>query len=133
MILWFAIWIFKKDNLKIGKPLTVVLIVLASMIIIPLTLQYLFEGLSKEANQFLEVIENTKFTTTSTVMNFIFDYAMKFANFALVGIVTIIMPLNVVRYFVLNAISKLDKKGRISTMISPDTIVTQDISFHRLE
>lgn len=127
LILWFSIWLFKKDNLKMSRPLTVILIVLASAIIIPLVLQYIFEGLSKEANQFLEVIENTKFTTTSTMMNFIFDWIMRLANYGLVGIVTIALPLKIVRYFVLNKIKKLDKNGKITRMIAPDMVLTEDI------
>jgi len=128
LILAFSIWIFKKDNLKMSKMLLKTIVVLAATLIIPLLLQYFFEGLRKEATEFLDILENTRFTTTTVIMNFIFDYIMKFSNIVLTGILTIALPLQVVRYFVFNAINKLDKGGKVLRTVAPGTTLSQDIN-----
>lgn len=128
LILAFSIWIFKKDHLKMSRPLLVVIASLAVILIAPLLMQYFFEGLRKEATEFLDVLENTRFTTVTTVMNLTFDYIMKFSNIVLTGIFTIALPLQVVRYFVFDAMSKLDKGGKLLRTIAPGTVLSQDIN-----
>lgn len=128
LVLAFSIWIFKKDHLKMSKPLMMIILVSALILVVPLLLQYFFEGLRKEATEFLDILENTRFTTVTTIMNMIFDYIMKFSNIVLTGIFTIALPLQVVRYFVFNAISKLDKGGKILRTVAPGTTLSQDIN-----
>lgn len=128
LILAFGIWIFKKDNLTMSKGLVILVAVLFLLIIVPLMMQYFFEGLRKEPTEFLDILENTRFTTTTTMMNFIFDYIMKFSNIILTGILTIALPLKVVRYFVFNAISKLDQNGVIHKTLATGTTLSQDIN-----
>lgn len=128
IILVVSIWIFKKDSLKTSKHLIRLIVVLSLIIIVPLTLQYFFEGLNKAPARFLDVIENTRFTTTTTVMNFLFNYIMKFSNILLTGVVIIALPLKVIRYFILNTLNKLDPEKKVTKIISPDTIVTEKIN-----
>lgn len=128
LVLAFSIWIFKKDHLKMSKPLLIIIASLAAVLIVPLLMQYFFEGLRKDATEFLDILENTRFTTVTTIMNMIFDYIMKFSNIVLTGIFTIALPLQVVRYFVFNAISKLDKGGKLLRTIAPGTVLSQDIN-----
>jgi hypothetical protein len=128
IILAFAVWVFRKDSLKISKALVVIIITLSALIVIPLVIQYFFEGLSKNATQFLDVVENTRFTTTTTAMNFFFDYVMKFSNIILTGILTIALPLKIVRYFVFNAINKLDKGQRVERVLSGDLSLSEKTS-----
>jgi hypothetical protein len=125
IILAFSIWVFKRDNLKISKFLVVVIITTSSLLITPLILQYFFEGLDKSATQFLDVVENTRFTTTSIVMNLLFNYIMKFSNIVLTGILTIALPLKVIRYFVLNAVQKLDTNNKITETLIKSGVVNK--------
>lgn len=128
LILAFSIWVFRKDNLKISKGLITIIMVLTAIIMVPLIFQYFFEGLRKDATQFLDVLENTRFTTTTVFMNFVFDYILKFSSIVLTGILTIALPLKVVRYFVFNAINKLDNgSGKISKAIGSGVTITQDL------
>lgn len=130
VLLAFSVWVFRKDSIKISKALVIIITVLFALILVPLTLQYFFEGLSKNATQFLDVVENTKFTTTTTMMNFFFDYIIKFSNILLTGILTIALPLKVVRYFVLDAVSKLDKAGakQITKTLANGVSITEDLT-----
>lgn len=128
LILAFSVWVFKKDNLKISKGLVSLIIILSVLIVVPLILQYFFEGLSKNATEFLDVVENTRFTTTTTTMNFFFDYIIKFSNIILTGILTIALPLKIVRYFVFNAINKLDKDKRIERVIAGGVTLSENMS-----
>lgn len=110
IILAISIWIFKEDKLKTSKGLVITIVVAGSLLIVPLILQYFFEGLNKEATAFLDIVENTRFTTTTTLMNFVFHYIMKFSNIVFTGVLTIILPLKVIRYFVLAKIKKLENQ-----------------------
>jgi hypothetical protein len=125
IILAFSIWVFRRDNLKISKFLVVVIITTSSLLITPLILQYFFEGLDKSATQFLDVVENTRFTTTSIAMNLLFNYIMKFSNIVLTGILTIALPLKVIRYFVLNAVQKLDTNNKITETLIKSGVVNK--------
>lgn len=125
------IWLFDHSDdkkWKLSKGFIIFLGVLGLIIALPLGLQYLFEGLNKNATAFLDVVENTTFTTTTTVMNFIFDWIIKFANILFTGVVTIALPLKVVRYFTHKQINKVTKNVKITKIISPNTTITQDIS-----
>ena len=128
LILAFSIWVFRKEHLKMSKVMITIVLSLAAILIVPLLMQYFFEGLRKDATEFLDILENTRFTTVTTIMNLIFDYIMKFSNIVLTGIFTIALPLQVIRYFVFNAISKLDKGGKILRTVAPGTTLSQDIS-----
>jgi hypothetical protein len=128
VLLAVSVWIFKKDNIKISPFLVKVIVITGLLVMSPLLLQFFFEGLSKNANEFLDILENTKFTTSTTLMNMIFDYIVKFSNIVLTGILTIALPLKVVRYFVLNAVQKLDKDIKIERLIAPGTILSESIN-----
>lgn len=128
IILAVSVWIFKKDNIKISPFLVKVIVITGLLVMSPLLLQFFFEGLSKNANEFLDILENTRFTTSTTVMNVIFDYVVKFSNIVLTGILTIALPLKVVRYFVLNAVQKLDKDIKLERIIAPGTILSESIN-----
>lgn len=128
ILLVIGVWIFRKDHIKNSKFLITTIIILSSLIIIPLAMQYLFEGLSKDASEFLDILENTRFTTTTTLMNFIFDYIMKFSNIVLTGIITITLPVKVIRYFVHAKISKINPERTITKSIGPGEIVTEKIT-----
>lgn len=128
IILAVSIWIFKKDNIKISPFLVRVIVITGLLVMSPLLLQFFFEGLSKNANEFLDILENTRFTTSTTIMNVIFDYVVKFSNIVLTGVLTIALPLKVVRYFVLNAVQKLDKDMKLERIIAPGTILSESIN-----
>lgn len=123
IILAICIWLFRRDNMKVPKPLIIIISSLLLIIMIPLIIQYLFEGLTKDPNTFLDVVENTRFTSTTTVMNFVFNIIIKFSNILFTGIVTIALPLKVIRYFVMSKITKLENKALGTTMITPDTVI----------
>lgn len=128
IFLVIGVWIFRKDHIKNSKALITTIIILSILFLVPLVLQYFFEGLSKAPAEFLDVIENTKFTTTTTVMNFIFDYIMKFSNLVLTGILTVVLPMKVIRYFIHSKISKLSTEKTITKVVGPGTVVTEKIS-----
>lgn len=128
VLLAVSVWIFKKDNLRISPFLVKVIVITGILVMSPLLLQFFFEGLSKNANEFLDILENTRFTTSTVVMNVIFDYIVKFSNIVLTGILTIALPLKVVRYFVLNAVQKLDKDIKLERLIAPGTVLSESIT-----
>ena len=129
IILAFSIWLIRRDNLKISKGLVKIIIILSVLVMTPLILQYFFEGLSKEADELLNVVENTKFTTTTIFMNFVFSYVMKFSNIVLTGILTVALPMKVIRYFAHNAIHKTEEKVKaLKTMTSGGSLLDDAVS-----
>jgi len=127
IVLAFCIWLFSRKSIKISKFLIILISVSIIIILVPLILQFFFEGLIGDPRDLLNLIENTQFTTATTIMNLMFDYVLKFVNLGVTGIITIALPLKVIRHFVNNAIEKLNKNVKIIKQLDKKTSLETNI------